>query len=133
MGTVGATRARRAPVVARPAPPRRPPLRVVERPRPAARRRRRRDVHLALAIVVVSLVLVALSQAYLTAGQVRLARIESRITTEQATVRDLELRVAGLENPGTVIGQAEGHGLVVPPQVTDLPLVTSAPSSSGPK
>ena len=135
MGATVAARARRAPVVARPAPPRRPPLRVVEPSRPGRRHRgSRRYVALAVGIVVVSLLAVAAAQAYLTAGQVRLARLQGQLTVQQSRDRDLELRVASMEDPADVVGQAERQGLTVPARVTDLPLVSpSASAGSGAK
>lgn len=117
-----ATRARRAPAPAR-APQRRPPLRVVEPRRRPPAQRRRKALWLSLALAVGSLLAVAAAQAYLTQGQVRLARLQQQLTTEEAHHRDLELRVAQLEDPSHVVSQAQAQGLTVPVQVTDLPLV----------
>jgi len=62
---------------------------------------------------------------------VRLARLENQLTTQQAQHRDLELRVAQLEDPGRVVTQAQSQGLTVPAQVTDLPLVTAPTTVAG--
>lgn len=125
-----ATRARRAPAPVRSAP-RRAPLRVVEsRRRPPARRRR--GILLAsFALVVGSLLAVAGAQAYLTQGQVRLARIQQQLTTEQARHRDLELKVAQLDDPSHVVAKAQQQGLTVPAQVTDLPLIAAGMNGTG--
>jgi cell division protein FtsL len=84
----------------------------------------------ALVLVVGSLLAVAGAQAYLTQGQVRLARLQQQLTNEEARQRDLQLQVARLEDPSHVVGQAQQQGLSVPNQVTDLPLVPSAPSTA---
>ncbi|MHB8329595.1 MAG: hypothetical protein ACYDD6_08240 [Acidimicrobiales bacterium] len=70
-----------------------------------------------------SLLAVAGAEAYITQGQVRLARLEQQLNTQQADHRDLELQVAQLENPSSIVSQAQQHGLTVPSQVTDLPLL----------
>ncbi|MHB8682396.1 MAG: hypothetical protein ACYDA2_09935 [Acidimicrobiales bacterium] len=119
-----ATRARRAPATA-PArqAPRRAPLRAVEPARRRTRRTRRGPLALSLTIAVGSLLSVAGAHAYLTQGQVHLARLQQQLSTAQAQNRDLELRVARLEDPQHVVTQAQQQGLTVPQQVTDLPLV----------
>ena len=130
MATATAVRARRAPAPARPTAPRRAPLVVVQR---AARRPRlstRRIVAMALCFLVGSMLLVGVAQAYLTQGQVRLARIEQQLNDAQARNHDLQLQVAQLEDPARVIGKAQAQGLNAPSQVTALPLVGSTGAGS---
>lgn len=120
----GPARLRREQAPARTPASRRPPLRVV-----APRRRppvpaRRSGVGLALAVVLVTLLAVAAAQAYLVQGQVHLARLQQQLNAAQGSQRDLEARVARLEDPAAVVGQAQQQGLSVPQQVTDLPLVS---------
>jgi hypothetical protein len=124
---------RRAPAPAR-QPARRPPLRVVGPRRNRPVRRRRSPLVLVLGTVLASLLTVAGAHAYLTAGQVRLARLQQQLSTAQSLERGLEVQVAQLEDPSRVVGQAQQQGLTVPGQVTDLPLVGSAPgANSAPK
>lgn len=131
MPAATATRARRAPAPVR-APAPRPPLKVVAQRRRPPVARRRRVVLLCALLSVGSLLLVAAAQAYLTQGQVHLARLQQQLNAEEAHHRDLELRVASLEDPSHVVGQAQQQGLTVPTQVTDLPLVSvgSSPSTT---
>jgi hypothetical protein len=119
-------RVRRAPAPARQPATRRPPLRVVgprrRRPAPA----RRSPLVLVLGTVLASLLAVGGAHAYLTAGQVRLARLQQQLDTAQSVERGLEVQVAQLEDPSRVVSQAQQQGLTVPGQVTDLPLVGAA-------
>lgn len=80
---------------------------------------------MALCFLVGSMLVVGVAQAYLTQGQVRLARIEQQLNGAQARNHDLQLQVAQLENPARVIGKAQAQGLAAPSQVTALPLVGS--------
>jgi len=129
MAPATATRTRPAQAPLR-APARRAPLRVVEPRRRPPSRRRRAPVVLALVLSVGSLLMVAAAQAYLTQGQVRLARLQQQLTNEEANHRDLELQVAGKEDPSQVVTRAQQQGLTVPPQVNDVPLVTPGASNS---
>jgi hypothetical protein len=80
--------------------------------------------------VVGSLLAVAAAQAYLTEGQVRLNQLQGQLATQGDQHRNLELRVAQLENPSHVVTEAQQQGLTVPSQVTDLPQATpQAPST----
>jgi cell division protein FtsL len=79
--------------------------------------------------VLASLLAVGGAHAYLTAGQVRLARLQQQLESAQTTERGLEVQVAQLEDPSRVVNQAQQQGLTVPSQVTDLPLVGSATGS----
>jgi hypothetical protein len=73
------------------------------------------------ALVVGSLLMVVGASAYLTQGQVRLTRMQQQLTSELGRHHDLELRVAQLANPSSVVSQAQRHGLTAPTGVTDLP------------
>lgn len=82
-----------------------------------------------MVLVLGSLLAVAGAQAYMTQEQVRLVQIQARLAAQVGEHHDLELRVAQLSNPAHVVGVAQGLGLTVPSQVTDLPQVT-IPSTS---
>jgi hypothetical protein len=56
----------------------------------------------------------------LTQGQVRLTRLQEQLSTQLGQHRDLELRVAQLEQPANVLSEAQKQGLVAPKDVTDL-------------
>lgn len=116
-------RARRAPAPGRQAASARPPLRVVGPRRRRPQGARRQPLVLALGTVLASLLAVGGAHAYLTAGQVRLARLQQQLDSAQTTERGLEVQVAQLEDPSRVVSQAQQQGLTVPSQVTDLPLV----------
>ncbi len=122
----GAVAPRRAPA----RPPRRAPLRLVQT---GARRRRgrgRRALVVAVVLVVGSLLAVVGAHAYLTQGQVRLTRLQQILQSERSTQRALELRVAELENPASIVARAQQQGMVPPTKVSDLPQVDlSAPSA----
>lgn len=121
--------ARRAPE-RRGASPRRP-LRVV----PGARRRggrhgARAALVVAVAMVLASLLAVVGLQAYLTQGQVTLARLQQQQAAEITQHRGLELRVAQLEDPSEIVSEAQRDGLVAPTQVGDLPQVPLGSAST---
>jgi hypothetical protein len=120
---------------------RRPSLEVVT-PRPRRARRSLTPV-LSAAIVSASLLLVVLGHAELAQGQVRLANVQSEITSARLLHERDVLGVSQLENPSRILGVAERTLHMAPPaQVhqlvpvslgTTLPvphLVTSAASSS---
>jgi cell division protein FtsL len=113
--------------------PRRAPLRVVQEFSRPGRKRRNRTQLLglaALALVLGSLLSVVAARAYLTQGQVRLARLQTQLDKQLGMHRDLELQVANLEKPANVLAQAQRQGLVVPNKVSDLPQVSlSSPNS----
>ncbi|HZU80456.1 MAG TPA: hypothetical protein VE991_11120, partial [Acidimicrobiales bacterium] len=128
-----ATRARRAPATA---PLRTAPRRDLRVVKPASRRPRRasrRTLFAAVTLVVGSMLAVAGAQAYVTQGQVRLARLQQQLSNAQAHHRDLELQVAQLEDPASVVTKGQQQGLTVPAQVTDVPLVghASPPPTTG--
>ncbi|HAM02910.1 MAG TPA: hypothetical protein DCQ30_11905 [Acidimicrobiaceae bacterium] len=87
---------------------------------------------LAVGCAACSLLAVGGAHAYLVQGQVRLAHLQHELTTAQTEQRALEVQVAQLENPSNVVSQAEQHGLNVPSQVTDLPLVANGGSGAAP-
>ncbi|MGD0320552.1 MAG: hypothetical protein ABSC00_02930 [Acidimicrobiales bacterium] len=115
--------------VARDLPSRERRLKVVEGRRRHPHRTGR-FVVLAVALALGSLLAVAGAQAYLTQGQVRLTRLQEQLNTQLGQHRDLELRVAQLEQPANVLSEAQKQGLVAPNGVTDLPQV-NPPASSG--
>jgi hypothetical protein len=102
-----------------------PRLRVVGPPR---RQRRswpiRPTLLIAVVLVMGSLLFVAGAQAYLTQQSVRLGHVQTQLATQVGEHRTLEMRVAQLSNPSHVVRTAQQHGLIVPGQVTDLPLVS---------
>lgn len=107
------------------------PLAVVEGRRGRSPRPRRHLVVLALLLSVGSLVAVAGAHAYLTQGQFKLTRLQDQLSAQLGEHRDLELKVAQLEQPSNVLSEAQKQGLVVPSSVTDLPQVaTSAPATT---
>ncbi len=75
------------------------------------------------AVVVGSLLAVAGAHAELTQGQVRLTTVQHQLDSEITHHRDLELRVAQLEDPAHIVQGAQQQGMVPPRQVTDLPPV----------
>lgn len=117
----------------RPLPaPRRPDLGVV-RPAPRRRRRwspRRRAGLVAAVIAGGSLLSVVAAQADLAENQVHLTHLQQRLDTDLATHRDLELRVAQLQDPSSVIGQAQQHGLGPAGPITDVPQVPVGPPAA---
>lgn len=92
------------------------------------RRVRRGAVIVAVSLMVGSPLAVVGVQAYLTQGQVRLARLQQQLNAQIGQHRDLELRVAQLEQPAYVLAQAQKQGLVSPSDVVDLPQVAQSPS-----
>ena len=93
----------------------------------------RRTAALCGTIVLASLLMVVVASAYMTQGQVRLTRLQGQLTAVLGQHHDLELRMAKLSDPSTVVSQSQGHGLVAPSRVTDLaPVNTSATATSRP-
>jgi hypothetical protein len=126
MAVAAPARTRRAPAsrrtVAAPAPSRR------SQPRPATspgRRRSTRGVRrpaalIAAVLVIGSLLATVAAHAYLTEGQIQLARLQQQVAVQISAHRDLELRVSQLEDPAHVVVQAQHQGLGAPSQVGDL-------------
>jgi cell division protein FtsL len=136
MATAPAT-ARRATGTSRPQSERGPHSGRLLGPVPARSRRRagrgRVLLVVAGALVLGSLLLVAASHAYIVQGQVGLAHLDQRLTSEEVTHRSLEQQVATLEDPNRIVSEAQHQGLVTPPQSVDLPqvpLTTSATAGS---
>lgn len=98
--------------------------------RPRSSRRTRRAAAVSCGIVLASLLAVVGANASLTQGQVRLTNLQTQLGTASGTYRDLQWRVAQLENPSRVVSQAHADGLTAPDNVTDLPQVT-VPAPTG--
>lgn len=93
----------------------------------------RRRVVLSVVVVVGSLLSVAAAQAYLTQGQVRLARLQQQLNTQVGQHHDLELQVAQLEQPSHIVSVAQKAGLAVPTQVQNLPQVNLSQTPQTPQ
>ena len=85
-----------------------------------------------LALACGSLLAVSGSYAYLTQGQVRLARLQVDLARQGDEQRQLELRVSELEQPSNVMSRATHDGLVTPSKVTDLQQVSTSVVSPAP-
>ncbi|HXW35253.1 MAG TPA: hypothetical protein VEJ87_11800 [Acidimicrobiales bacterium] len=77
-----------------------------------------------------SLLAIAAAHAFLVQGQVHLTRLQEKISAEAVTNRELQDRVAQLEDPSQIINQAESQGLVAPAQIGDLPQVPLSPGAT---
>lgn len=112
--------ARVAPEPARRAQGRRPPLEVVA---PRARRVRRRSLApiLSAAVVSISLLAVVVAHAELAQGQMRLANVQSEITSARLLHQREGLALANLENPSRILRVAEDTlHMASPTQVQQL-------------
>ncbi len=127
MAPPSTTAARRATAAPQQRPStRRPPLRVVqpERRRGTLRGRSRRShVWLAATLVVGSLLVVVVGDTMVAQGQVRLAKIQLAIGSEQASQKAVQTEVAQLAAPARVVAQGIALGLTAPAQVVNLPEV----------
>ena len=81
---------------------------------------RRGAALLAALLVIGSLLVTVAANAYLTQGQILLARLQQQVAVQSKTHRDLELQVAQLESPSRLVSQAERQGLSAPTEVGDL-------------
>jgi len=128
MAVAAPVRTRRAPTTRRPvlapAPPRRDARRRGRAEARSSRRVGRPAAAGACVLVVASLLATVAAHAYLTEGQVRLARLQQQVAVQIDAHRDLELQVSQLENPAHVVAQAQQQGLSAPSQVGDLPQVS---------
>jgi hypothetical protein len=119
--------ARRATAAPQPrTPARRPALRVFEpQPRRSSRRHLSRRGHLWLAalLVVGSLLAVVVGDTMVAQGQVRLADLQSQISSQLVTQKAARTTVAQLAAPERVVAQGIQLGLAAPAQVVDLPQV----------
>jgi hypothetical protein len=70
-----------------------------------------------------SLLVVVAGDALVAQGQVRLAKIQLAIATQQATQKSMQTQVAQLAAPDRVVAQGIALGLTAPAQVVDLPQV----------
>jgi hypothetical protein len=127
MALTAPTRVRRAPAATFSAGSR-TPLKVAVPPPSSRRQLWRRVVVASVVLALGSLLLVAGAQAYLISGQVRLVRVQQELSTQLARHRNLDLRVAQLEEPSRIVAQAQKQGYTVPAQVNDLPRVSLSPS-----
>lgn len=112
--------ARGAPEPARRVERRRPSLEVVT---PRVRRARRRSLApiLSGAVVSISLLLVVIGHAELAQGQMRLANVESEITSARLLHQREGLALANLENPSRILRVAEDRlHMASPAQVRQL-------------
>jgi hypothetical protein len=113
------------------ATPRRPPLEVVA---PRARRVKRRRVAplLSGAVVSLSLLVVVVGHTELAQGQVRLAGVQSEITSARLRHQHEVLSVANLENPSRIERVAEETLHMAPPsqvhQLANVPLGVALPA-----
>jgi hypothetical protein len=122
-----ATATRRRPATA-PAPrpaERRPPLQVVDdQPRRRRVRRRRPARALSIALVVGTLMAIVVGHAVLAQGQVRLTAAQTSLAAAQSTDRQQTLKVAQLEAPARIVGEATGGlHMVQSQETTQLPHV----------
>lgn len=119
---------------ARRSPARRPPARPTTAPRASLkvvkgkqgekRSRLRTPELIALVVVSLSLLAVVVGNTALTQGQLRIGRISSELTQEQAVNRVRVLNVAALETPARIQQAATGLNLVQPTQILQLPSVS---------
>jgi hypothetical protein len=79
-----------------------------------------------IAVVLVSLTLfaVVVGNTVLAQGQLRIGKISSQLTKEQAINRVRVLNVAALETPARIQQAASGLHLVQPAQILQLPSVS---------
>lgn len=118
-------RSRQSAYSGRPASSRRP-LGVVAARRARPTGTRHWVVAIAAAVAVGSLLAVVGVRAYMTQGQVRLSRLQDEMSVQLDQNRSLQLRIAQLEQPGSVLSQAKRQGLVLPSHVIDVPEVSSS-------
>ncbi len=126
MALTAPTRVRRAPAAPGTAGLR-APLKVAVPPPSSRRQPWRRVIVASVVLALGSLLLVAGAQAYLISGQVRLVRLQQELGTQLGQHRNLDLRVAQLEEPSRIVAQAQKQGYTVPAQVNDLPQVSLSP------
>jgi hypothetical protein len=127
MALTAPTRVRRAPAAIGSAGLR-TPLKVAAPPPSSRRQPWRRVVVASVVLALGSLLLVVGAQAYLISGQVRLVQVQQELNTQLGRHRNLDLRVAQLEEPSRIVAQAQKQGYTVPAQVNDLPRVDLSPS-----
>lgn len=114
----------RRPAHAQPAPPKRPPLRVVqpgERAAGAQRRRTRLLIAGVVLVVAVGLFGAVVAHVVLTQNQFRLQRLQRQAAEQQARYERQRLMVAELESPARIVSAAQERlGMVPPPSVKYL-------------
>jgi hypothetical protein len=93
-------------------------LRIVDLP---ARRRigrlRGRALAAAVVLVVAGMFAVAVCQANLVKGQLRLDQLEQQVAEGQARYEELRLKVAEMESPERIVREATARGMVSPGDV----------------
>jgi cell division protein FtsL len=116
----------------RPKPTSRPDhLRVV---RPNDRRRARLSPGTAVVLTGMLFALlfaVAIAQTILVQGQVKLDKLDTQLTTEQADYQRLRRDVAELESPERVVAEAQAQGMVAPDDLLYLQPSTPDPAADG--
>ncbi|MCL4414473.1 MAG: hypothetical protein M1522_06985 [Actinobacteria bacterium] len=100
-----------------------PELRALEAPGSRRRARRTMTLLVGIALLLGSLLAVGAARAYLVEGQVRLARLDSQLANATRREQQLQLEVAGLDNPSRILSVAEANGMVQPAKVQDVPQV----------
>lgn len=78
---------------------------------------------LALAIALAAPLGVVGLYAELTTGQVALTKLQQQLTAEQQRQSALELRLAELQNPSTIVAEARVQGMVPATSVVEIPEV----------
>jgi hypothetical protein len=105
--------------------PRLPSLRLVRARSSGKPTRRGRAIEIiALVLVVGSLLAVVIGQAVLANDQVQMSALQQELSLEQSTHRQAEVRVAGLETPQRIVGDATKAGMIHTAQVIELPYVS---------
>jgi cell division protein FtsL len=104
--------------------PRLPSLRLVRARSGKPTRRGRAIEIIALVLVVGSLLAVVIGQAVLANDQVQMSALQQELSLEQSTHRQAEVRVAGLETPQRIVGDATKAGMIHTAQVIELPYVS---------
>ncbi|HVC15648.1 MAG TPA: hypothetical protein VND62_12405 [Acidimicrobiales bacterium] len=112
-------------------PAQRPPLEVVA-PRARSIRRRSLAPLLSGAVVSLSLLSVVIGHAELVQGQMRLADVQSEITSARLLHQREGLTLANLENPSRILRVAEDTLHMAPPtqvrQLAHVPLTVALPA-----
>jgi hypothetical protein len=92
--------------------------------RPAQKRerlRRPRAFVIGPVLVLVALLAVVAAQAILMEGQVTLTKLQGDVSAAQISRYDLQLKIAGEEQPSTIVAAAKRDGMIVPSVLNELP------------
>lgn len=109
----------------------RAPLGLVAPRRRRARRPGRRTMLLALAVAVAAPLAVAAAYARITSGQVTLTRLQQQLNQQLLLQSHLEHRVAQLEDPATIVAEAQHQGMVPATSVQEIPEVPLSGGTTG--